>query len=666
MQLFGYVCSPLCRARADSNGIEVPIFEGQKTRIEARRWKKVGTAVVSLGVISVVWVAFWIWYTFFGLVPKPVYSVRFPEASYSGQTAFAGTNQLIFLHGGTLARHDLKAKKEIWSRSVINRQQIEQEVSEEIKAMQKAIDKANSETPDNVPKMPDRAKLMSMMERAQAASVRLGVQSTHIYLITGDKLTFVDWETGATTKEIPMVSGLERIIDQTNELVVLSSYGSPQITHINLSDMQVTSENLQAPTNLATVARSSRPLISHKEKGAGLPLGMPGRDAGRRMDVAKVESQAAHLSYPAKVALPATLASSANQERTLAALNENEKPGASQMAPTMSSAAGASLIAGQDGFFSANITLLESRIISRSAVRSPKKSVMTGALTASQSTEAANEILNEMQKDRGGDIVSEDLSRYQVALSHFGKPDSWTGEVVGYPKIFPLRAHTAVSGVSNLFILDQDDKLLWRSALAFPIADRELVTDQYRSSAGLGPVVEHGDTIYVFDQGVLSAFDARTGNARWRYPSVGITGLFFDDKGMVYVNTSSAGTESLKYSREIDVNRKTTSVIAKIDTHGGKVMWVSEPGGLIQYVSRKYIYTSKSFMPDDSDADNPYVPDTGFEARPYLRIARLNPRNGHVMWVFPEERAPWDIAYSENYIRLVFKKEVEILKSVAF
>jgi hypothetical protein len=41
MELFGYVCSPLCRAKAESNGINVPVFAGQKSVIEGKMWSNV-------------------------------------------------------------------------------------------------------------------------------------------------------------------------------------------------------------------------------------------------------------------------------------------------------------------------------------------------------------------------------------------------------------------------------------------------------------------------------------------------------------------------------------------------------------------------------------------------------------------------------------------------
>src|SRR6059036_1501512 len=41
MELFGYVCSPLCKAKADSHGIQIPVYAGQKSLVEARLWRRV-------------------------------------------------------------------------------------------------------------------------------------------------------------------------------------------------------------------------------------------------------------------------------------------------------------------------------------------------------------------------------------------------------------------------------------------------------------------------------------------------------------------------------------------------------------------------------------------------------------------------------------------------
>src|SRR6266446_9599179 len=36
MELFGYVCSALCKAKAETQGIQLPVYENQKTAVEAR------------------------------------------------------------------------------------------------------------------------------------------------------------------------------------------------------------------------------------------------------------------------------------------------------------------------------------------------------------------------------------------------------------------------------------------------------------------------------------------------------------------------------------------------------------------------------------------------------------------------------------------------------
>ena len=54
--------------------------------------------------------------------------------------------------------------------------------------------------------------------------------------------------------------------------------------------------------------------------------------------------------------------------------------------------------------------------------------------------------------------------------------------------------------------------------------------------------------------------------------------------------------------------------------------------------------------------------ETGLESRPFLRIQRINPRNGAPMWEHSQDRAPLDVQFERNTIRLVFRKEVQVLK----
>jgi len=177
--------------------------------------------------------------------------------------------------------------------------------------------------------------------------------------------------------------------------------------------------------------------------------------------------------------------------------------------------------------------------------------------------------------------------------------------------------------------------------------------------------VERDGSLYVFDQAVLSAFDLTTGTARWRLPSVGVMGLFFDGQGDVYVNTTTGNPDDIKYSRQIDISRKTEAVLFKVDPQTGKTLWSIKPGGYISYLSGKFIYTVASFDPNPGDQD--VLNDmTDIQKPPYLRIARLRPSDGRVLWEAHQDRCPVDVRFDENSIELIFKREVQVLRFLAF
>ena len=672
MELFGYVCSPLCQQKAELQGIEVPEYAGQKSVVERRHWRKVAVTSYSIAAVVVAFVGLWIWYAWFGSTPSPSFSVRFPEPSYSGQSRLCGKDQIVFLHGDTLARYDLKTKKEIWSRQLVDKKQIEQKVAATIKAAQLARQKADSDNPDasDLIKIPSAEKLTKMLTREAEAALELHVRSNNVWVSLPDKLVRYDWDSGKPLDEIPLIGGLGGAIPRGDELLLLSAndHGQEVVTHLNLTTAKKTTEEIGEPL---------KPEIA----GAGVPLARPGAgksssaaarpsDSAKPLDPGKVASQVQRMPLPGKIALPAVLATSANQERTLAAMRELDrdrpKPApATEQIP----AAQFSMIVAPDTFVQFAVVLLEEKIVARSAMKAPpKKSALDGAVSVTQTAEVANEILNEIQRSRGGDMVEEDESRYRVTVRLPCAKDvtDWTGEVVGPPALYPLKTVNVVAAGKTITVLDKTNKKKWQATLNYNVSAGAGNLDEENAAFGLGPVVERGDTLYVIDEGVLSAFDLATGNARWRLPSVGIAGIFFDDEGMIYVNSTSAGPEKIKYSRHIDVTDKTSVVVLKLDPKTGKTLWTAEPGGPISHLAGKFIYTIESYQTDDSDADNPYTPDTGFEKDPFMRIKRIHPRTGKVMWAHYQPRAPLDVQFHGNVINVVFKKEVQVLKFLSF
>ena len=674
MELFGYVCSPLCKSKAEAQGIEVPEFEGQRDVKEARTWRKTVLVTTTAGSIIAVALGAWIWWLAYGSRPHVTFSVRFGDRAHSGQSAFAAQDQIVFLHGGTLARYDMKQKKEIWSLNLIDEKEIDRLVAKEMDDAKKAIDRANNETPEFVPKMPRPDKLKKELIRETAAEMNLRVVGQNVWIMTPGKLTRYDWDSGKTNKEISLKEEWGGMLRHGDELMTLESEkGKESVTRINLNTCDVRSEDIVLPPRPAPTVKTNRAIAKAAPRpqpkpaasgGRGLPTA-PGKDAGKPLDPAKVAEQASHLSLPAKIALPAVLANTVNQEHALAELDDENGVTRKPADPNDPARDYFVLIPTKDGFLQFASHLIEEKYVARSAMKAaPQKSALESNASVANTSEIANEILNDMQRQYGGDTVTEDESRYLIKLQSPGGSNAWSGEIIGPPKLFPLKTVTVLASNKKVTVFDKSNKKLWEGTLNYNVIGSSGAPDEEESTTGEGPCVEHKDTLYVFDQGALHAFDLKTGNARWRVPSVGISGLFFDDKDMLYVNSTDASPDSIKYSKQIDVSSKVATILQKIDPQTGKVLWITRPGGAVSYVSGPFIYSVQSYSPleDEDDEENPYSVTTGFETPPYLRIRRINPKNGKEMWEYFQQRAPLDVAFDKNTIRLVFRKEVQVLK----
>ena len=664
MELFGYVCSPRCKEQAELQGIAVPVFAGQKSRVERERGRLLGRMAAVLAVLGLGFLGAWFWYAWFGSVPKPVFAVRFEnDPAYSGAARLCGQDQIVFLHGDTLARYDLKTKKEIWSRALVDKKQIAAQVAVAHQKMREAKDRMERDNPDADIKLPDQGKMTTQMERAAAADLDLRVVGSNVWVAGAGKLVRYDWDTGKPSQEVPLAGGFGSAIAQGDELLLAEANADGQevITHLSLATGRMRTETIGEPMKSAP-AKTNVVVVANKAGGKAAVSPKPS-------EAEKLAARSQNLSVPGKIALPATLAVGLNQDRALAEMREQDhgKPRPAT-APAPDFGEHFEMVPARDGFVQFSVKLLESKVTRHSAVKAPpKKPALSGSLSGLNSGEAANELLNEMQRNQGGDVVYEDQSRYAVTIRVPGEktvPD-WTGEVTGPPELYPLATVNVLAAGKTLIVLDHQNREKWRSMLNFPIVRGSGSLDAANAPNGLGPVVERGDTLYVFDQGVLAAFELATGTARWRLPAVGITSLFFDDAGMIYVNSTTASPESIKYSRQIDITQKVAPVVMKLDPRTGKTLWSTQPGGVISYLSGKFIYTLQSYRPDDSDEDNPYTPDTGLETPPYLRLRRLDPKNGKVLWEHFQQRAPLDVQFDRNSIQLVFKKEVQVLRYLA-
>jgi len=652
MEMFGFFCSPLCKNKADLQGIAAPVYAGQKSRVEAQFWRKTGLIFGSIVGLLVLFLGGWVWYVWFGSVPHPYFSVRFADddRAYSGEAHLVGQDQIVFLHGGTLARYDLKTKKPVWSEELISKQQI----ADAVKAENDYADRASAG--GNHVHRSSQQTIEREVKIGLQRELQLRVAGQNIWVGKGDKLTHYDWNTGKVVREIALPEYGGDLVASGEELLML---GAQSVTHVSLASGDSRVEQIGGS--------GTTPLASNQGAGNSASGGLFSTD-GKPLDPAKVAAQAQNLKLAGRLALPALIGNASHEQQLEAALNDDpQHPRAKNSAAPMVGQPSFQLIPGKDGFVQFSAKLLEERMVTRSAMKAaPKKSALDGDVNASKTGEIANELLNEMQRNAGGDTVTEDESRYQVTV-HLpdspGTPD-WTGEVAGQPQLFPLKTVNVVAAGKTVIVLDKSNKKLWQATLTYSIPGDGIEMFSEKSKFGEGPCVEHGDTLYVFDQAVLSAFELTTGNARWRLPSVGVVGLFFDDKDMIYVNTTSGNPDDLKFARQIDIEKRTDDVLMKVDSKTGKTLWSIKPGGFISYLSGKYIYTVQTDDPNPMDEEQ--MSDMAITKPPYFRIARIDSKNGRILWEHYQDRVPFDVRFHDNSIELVFKREVQVLKFLAF
>ena len=105
------------------------------------------------------------------------------------------------------------------------------------------------------------------------------------------------------------------------------------------------------------------------------------------------------------------------------------------------------------------------------------------------------------------------------------------------------------------------------------------------------------------------------------------------------------------------MTRKTVPVVVKVDPRNGKIIWSLNQTGETCLFSGKYFYSYEASRGGGRRFDK--------EVPPHLRIYRLHPRDGRVIWDHVELGYPLSIDFRENEIVALFPNELKVLKFLA-
>jgi hypothetical protein len=289
----------------------------------------------------------------------------------------------------------------------------------------------------------------------------------------------------------------------------------------------------------------------------------------------------------------------------------------------------------------------EARIVTQATAKKKTGTLLidNSNVRASQGIEAAEEFFNQNAPDE-----KIDQSLYQVTINrYFGNAAQWTGQITGRPYFFAQKTVDLLVGGNTLMVFNKNNLKLWEAKLTYGIT---------RDESDEGPALEVGNRLLFYDQGVLTAFDLKKGEVQWRVNSVGISGLTLDSSGNVYINSTTAGPESIKYSQHINMSEKIRPMIVKVELRSGKVLWQSAGVGEQTMVSGDYVYASDSQI---SGLDMMKSFQGGGSTPVHWRLHRLNPSSGKEKWEYYREGAPMAVRAREKQLLFQFKNDLRLL-----
>jgi hypothetical protein len=614
MEMFGYVCSVYCRQQATAKRIYVPVYANQKTVVAGKSHamaKRITVAVVALVVLLL---GFWFWYAWFARDPKIVYSLPIPKVDFiNNPKAIArpeefyqliAPGQLLSIKNKQVSLFDVTEQHSIWSTPLRN----------------------DSAKPKDSADAPDESDFYF-------GSPRVVVTTNDLWVVMSGLLARFDRQTGS-----PKDTGIkDKILNITVRpdciLVVGGTRGAHEIlANISLPDGNVQTEEISAAPKKQPVAPAQPAAkVAAKKTKPNASVGKSNLPVGQLKNLA-AESQ----PTPAPAA-----------QADANAMPDDFEDFSYRMPFT---AAGPNAV-------EMKTKLLEQKSVSHQAMKPKGKSVLDGNVSASQGLELAQEMMNDSRREETGGVEVEDVSRYQVTLHRRLQKDvpDWTGEVNGKPQLFPLKTVDLLVAGQGLMVFDKQNKKLWDAKLTFPVVRHYDFLEEEPA-----PSLETKDALYFADAGTLTRFDLASGNVRWRYNTVGITRIQADERGGIYIVTSTAGPESIQYSQQVNIHEKIKPVVMRLDAATGKVSWRNEGLGDEIMLTGKFLYATRVSMT--------YAllrleegPDT------HYNLNLVDPSNGSLIWNYHQGNHPvMKTEVQKNWILLQMDDEVVVLKFFTF
>jgi hypothetical protein len=447
---------------------------------------------------------------------------------------------------------------------------------------------------------------------------RFIANSNDIWIISGNLLARLDRAAG-TPRDIPVKGPYLKIIPADDAITVVTSAadGAQTIHRIGLPSGDVQSEIFlpAAKSPGSTAGANAKPVLPPKGS-LKIPLSK----------VAKMIAPDANNTEAAEAILSTMFARA-------------------EAYPLLD--AGANLVQMKS-------TLIDQRYEEHVAMK-PKKnatSILDSAnLTASQGMEVAEEMMNDSKRESTGGVDRQDVSTYEVTLHRYFAKDvpDWNGRVNGPPGITSLKTVDVVTAGQSVYVFNKQNKKLWEAKITYPIR-----TSTYDSREV--PMVETADALYLADKGMITRFDLVTGEVRWRFNTVGTSHMLYDSRLGFYINSTTAGPETIQYSQQVNLRQKIHTTMIRLDPATGKSLWSQEAQGDKVFTSGKFVYAERvNYVTVQLELEN--------GPQPHFYTTLVNTRDGEPIWTYHRSlQTGAKMEVQNNWIMLQFRDKLVLLK----
>ena len=145
------------------------------------------------------------------------------------------------------------------------------------------------------------------------------------------------------------------------------------------------------------------------------------------------------------------------------------------------------------------------------------------------------------------------------------------------------------------------------------------------------PARKPATSLYLADKGILTRFDLATGNPRWRLNSVGISEIQADQRGKLYIVSTTAGPDAINYSLQINVRNKVHPVILKVGGHRQGPVAAGIGLAIHCILSGKFLYATRI-------SQSQSLAQIGGGADTNYNLYLLNPSTGSEIWNYYQGR----------------------------